>query len=253
MLISKYLGRVRIAYHSYQPQPINNVYNWLNIIQDYLLPPTCILCNHAGWQNLDLCYACYAQLTKNTRCCTHCAAVLAIDTPLCGRCLSHPPAYDAAHAPFIHCGATRYLIAGLKFNEQYKNARLLASLLAESLKQLPRPDCLLPVPLHKTRYRERGFNQSIEIARTVGNTLHIPVDTHSCIRHRDTPHQTQLTAKQRRSNMKNAFSLIKPMQARHIAIIDDVMTTGSTVHELARILKKAGAERVDVWVCARAN
>jgi ComF family protein len=107
--------------------------------------------------------------------------------------------------------------------------------------------------LHKARYRERGFNQSIEIARTVGKELHIPVDVHSCIRHRDTPHQTQLTAKQRRSNMKNAFSIIKPITARHIAIVDDVMTTGSTVHELATVLKKAGAVQVDVWVCARAN
>jgi ComF family protein len=141
----------------------------------------------------------------------------------------------------------------LKFNAQYKNARLLGLLLAEGLRQTPQlPDCLIPVPLHKARYRERGFNQSIEIARTAGKALQIPVDVHSCIRHRDTPHQTQLTAKQRRKNMKNAFSIRQAIPARHIAIIDDVMTTGSTVHELAAVLKKAGVARVDVWVCARA-
>ncbi|MDD1611111.1 MAG: ComF family protein, partial [Methylococcaceae bacterium] len=145
-------------------------------------------------------------------------------------------------------------IAGLKFSANYKNARLLGVLLAEGLTQNSHlPDCIMPVPLHKARYRERGFNQSIEIARAAGKALQIPVDVYSCIRHRDTPHQTQLTAKQRRSNMKNAFSIIKPITARHIAIVDDVMTTGSTVHELAVVLKKAGAARVDVWICARAN
>jgi len=108
------------------------------------------------------------------------------------------------------------------------------------------------VPLHKARYRQRGFNQSIEIAKAAGKALQIPVDMQSCVRHRDTPHQTQLTAKQRRTNMKNAFSMVKPITAGHIAIVDDVMTTGSTVHELAISLKKAGVARVDVWVCTRA-
>jgi len=200
-----------------------------------------------------MCYSCYTQLPKNTRCCYHCARPLDIDAPLCGHCLSHPPAFDATYAPLLHDGATRYLVAGLKFNAQYKNARLLGLLLAESVKQNPhRPDCLLPVPLHKARYRERGFNQSIEIAKTVGKALHIPVDVHTCTRHRDTRHQTQLTAKQRRTNVKNAFSMVKPITAGHIAIVDDVMTTGSTVRELAVVLKNAGVERVDVWVCARA-
>lgn len=147
----------------------------------------------------------------------------------------------------------RYLITSLKFGAQYKNARLLGLLLAGRLKQTAeRPDCILPVPLHKARYRQRGFNQAIEIARTVSKELQIPLDLTSCRRHSNTPHQTTLTAKQRRKNLKNAFSLIKPVQAQHIALLDDVMTTGSTVYELACLLKKAGVNRVDVWVCARA-
>ena len=146
----------------------------------------------------------------------------------------------------------RYLIAGLKFNAEHKNARSLVLLLAEKLKNAPRPDCIVPVPLHKARYRQRSFNQVIEIARVVIKELQLPVDLDCCIRHRDTPHQTELTGKQRRENIKNAFTVMQPMQARHIAIIDDVMTTGSTVNELARVLKKAGAARVDVWICARA-
>ena len=249
--------QIRAVRITYQPLLINNVYNWFNIIQDYLLPPTCILCGHAGQQGIDLCYPCYTQLVKNSQCCVHCARPLEIPaqlSPLCGHCLSDPQAFDTTYAPFIHHGAMRHLIAGLKFNTDTKNARLLGVLLAQGLKQTPQlPDYLIPVPLHKARYRQRGFNQSIEIARAAGKALQLPVDVHSCIRHRDTPHQTQLTAKQRRSNMKNAFSIVKPIQVSHIAIVDDVMTTGSTVHELAVVLKKAGVARVDVWVCARAS
>jgi ComF family protein len=232
------------------------VYNWINIIQDYLLPPTCILCGNPGHNSRDICHSCYMQLPRNNLCCYRCAEIL--ETPiiapvLCGRCLSRHPAFDETYAPFIHQGAIRHLISTLKFGANYKNARLLGMLLADHLKQTAeRPDLILPVPLHKARYRQRGFNQAIEIARTVAKEMQIPLDLTSCRRHRDTPHQTQLAAKKRIKNLKNAFSIIKPIQARHIAILDDVMTTGSTAHELAYVLKKAGANRVDVWVCARA-
>ncbi|MCX7099415.1 MAG: phosphoribosyltransferase family protein, partial [Methylococcales bacterium] len=101
-------------------------------------------------------------------------------------------------------------------------------------------------------YRERGFNQALEIAKTVAKQLQIPLVLDTCIRQRDTPHQTALTAKQRRKNMRRAFALVKPMTAQHVAILDDVMTTGSTAHELAALLKQAGVSRVDVWACARA-
>ena len=172
---------------------------------------------------------------------------------LCGRCLSRKSAFDETYAPFIHQGAIRHLINALKFEANYKNARLLGMLLAEYLKQTAElPDLIIPVPLHKIRYRQRGFNQAIEIGRTVAKELQIPLDLNSCIRHHDTPHQSQLPAKKRVQNLKNCFSIIKPIQVQHIAILDDVMTTGSTVHELARVLKKVGISRVDVWVCARA-
>jgi ComF family protein len=232
------------------------VYNWINIIQDYLLPPTCILCGNPGHNSRDLCLSCYSYLPRNNLCCYRCAEILEspTNTPtLCGRCLSRHPAFDETYAPFVYQGAIRHLIGTLKFGAHYKNARLLGLLLAEHLKQTAeRPHLILPVPLHKTRYRERGFNQAIEIARTVAKELEIPLDTNSCLRHRDTPHQTQLSAKKRRKNMKNAFSIINPIHARHIALLDDVMTTGTTAHELAYALKKAGAGRIDVWVCARA-
>lgn len=232
------------------------VYNWINIIQDCLLPPTCILCGNPGYDSRDICHSCYTHLPRNNLCCYRCGEILEppVTAPvLCGKCLSRHPAFDETYAPFIHQGAIKHLIGHLKFGANYKNARLLGMLLADHLKQTAeRPDLILPVPLHPSRYRQRGFNQAIEIGRTVAKELRIQLDLTSCKRHRDTPHQTQLSAKKRRKNLKNAFSVIKPIHARHIAILDDVMTTGSTAHELAYVLKKAGASRVDVWVCARA-
>ena len=232
------------------------VNNWLNIIQDYLLPPTCILCGNPGFDSQDICQPCFNDLQKNIHCCYRCAVIFETPNPkpqLCGHCLSQSPTFDETHAPFIHQSIIRYLIASLKFNKQYKNARLLGYMLATHLEKTSEmPELIIPVPLHSQRYKERGFNQTIEIAKTVSKRLNIPIDTKSCIRSRNTPHQTNLSAKQRNKNIKNAFQLTKPVKARNIAILDDVMTTGSTANELAKVLKKAGATRVDIWVCARA-
>lgn len=205
---------------------------------------------------MDLCTGCFQDLPLNQNCCYRCAEPFetTIETPqLCGHCLSKPAAFDETIAPFLYQGNMSYLITSLKFGKHYKNARLLGMLMAEHIKaNTELPDCLLPVPLHKSRYRQRGFNQSIEIAKTLSRELHIPLNLNSCIRTRNTGQQTRLPAKQRRKNMKKAFAVNKPLNYRHIAILDDVMTTGSTVAELAQTLKRAGVERVDVWVCARA-
>ncbi len=230
--------------------------NWLNIIQDYLLPPTCILCGNHGYNSQDICYACYNDLERNIYCCYRCAEnyETEISIPqLCGRCLSKSPAFDETFAPFIYQGIIRYLIASLKFNKQYKNARLLGYLLATYVEKTTEiPQLIIPVPLHKKRYQERGFNQSIEIAKTVAKILNIPINTQICSRIRNTPHQTELPAKQRLINVKNAFIVNNSTNIQHIAILDDVITTGSTANEIAKLLKKSGVARVDVWGCAKA-
>lgn len=232
------------------------VNNWLDIIQNSLLPPTCILCGNPGLGSKDLCVFCSDLLIKNTHCCYRCGAHFEQAFPgplLCGDCQNKNPGFDETHAPFLYQGAIRYLISGLKFRRQFKNARLLGMLMTDHLKQSAEmPDCLVPVPLHPRRYRERGFNQSIEIARTLTRELSIPLDLNCCVRSRNTPHQIGLSAKERRKNIKNSFAVKTPLTAAHIAIVDDVMTSGTTASELATVLKKAGALRVDVWVCARA-
>jgi ComF family protein len=232
------------------------VNNWLNIIQNKLLPPRCILCNSPGFNDLDLCQACFQDLPRNLHCCYQCGARFAnpISKPqLCGNCLKQSPAFDETHAPFVYQASIRYLVSQLKFHHDYKNARLLGHLLAEHIaNSSERPQALIAVPLHPNRYRQRGFNQSIEIARHVAKQLKIPLDLNSCVRIRDTDHQTGLSAKQRQSNLKQAFAVTKPLVYQHVTIIDDVITTGSTAAALATTLKNQGVNRVDVWACARA-
>lgn len=222
----------------------------------YFMPPHCILCGEKGFENRDLCEACYLELPKNTPRCYQCASNLAsnVSPILCENCLENPPAFDETLAPFVHQGSIRYFIIQLKFHHHYPSARLLGGLMANYLKKTAQlPDCIIPVPLHKNRYQERGFNQSIEIARILSKELNVPLDVQSCIRQRDTAHQIGLNAQQRNENIKNAFSISATFQAKHVAIVDDVMTTGSTVHELALALKMAGCLRVQIWICAKAK
>lgn len=230
--------------------------NWLNIIQNKLLPPRCILCGQAGFDALDLCKACFDDLPRNHDCCYRCGQhfEIAITSPqLCGRCLNKSPSFDETHAPFLYDDSLRYLITQLKFHQHYKHARLLGTLLARYLAETAElPECIIPVPLHRNRYRQRGFNQAIEIAYHLSKQLSIPLLLNSCIRNRDTAHQTDLPAKQRLKNIRQAFTVIKPIPYQHVAIVDDVMTTGATASALAQALKSHGVNRVEAWVCARA-
>ena len=148
-----------------------------------------------------------------------------------------------------------YLIQRLKFSGELGLAPLLADLLADRIRarDTPLPELLLPVPLHPARLRERGFNQATQLARRLGGRLDIALDYRLCRRHRRTAPQSLLPVGERRGNMLGAFSVAGNVPAGHIAIVDDVMTTGHTVGELARQLRRAGAQCIEVWVIARAG
>lgn len=231
-----------------KPKIIKQVHNWLN----HLLPPHCLLCEQPSNLALDLCSSCYQQLQKNSVSCLRCAKPIKQTEQLCGSCLKTEPYFDAVQAPFLYQDAMRYLISQFKYHNDYKNARTLGLLLAEQLNLQNPPDCIIPVPLHKTRYRTRSFNQALELAQIVSHYHHIPLNLNTCIRKRNTEQQARLTGKQRIKNVKNAFEILKPLHNQRVVIIDDVMTTGSTVNEIANVVKKAGANYVEVWVCARA-
>jgi ComF family protein len=186
--------------------------------------------------------------------CIRCALPLASpgDGLICGECQQTPPVYDQAVALFHYEQPVSHLIQTLKFGRRLAVARTLGRLLAERLQDhSPRPDVLLPVPLHPRRYRERGFNQSAEIAEALSRHLGIPMNTTLCTRIRQTPAQAGLSARARRGNLRGAFGVSKTRLPAHIAIIDDVVTTGTTVNELARTLRRAGVVYLQVWSLAR--
>jgi len=246
----------------YGCQPRNTVVvnNCLKIVQRVLFPPVCLLCDaaaghHDGPDGMDLCRACMADLPYLGQACTGCALPLSASAQgrLCGRCLQRRQAFAEVQAVFHYQTPVDGLIQGLKFNGRLNHARLLGLLMAQRfrLSGCQRPDILVPVPLHRRRLRERGFNQSLELARHMGRNLSLPVWAHACLRQRDTAAQSSLPARDRRHNVRNAFIGHASIDGLHVAVIDDVMTTGCTAHELALALLHAGARRVDVWVCAR--
>lgn len=148
-----------------------------------------------------------------------------------------------------------YLIKHMKYHNQLSIADLMGKLLAKKIKELalPLPEQIIPVPLHIDRLQQRGYNQAIEIAKLVSRELHVPINLNGCTRIKSTTPQFDLPATERCDNIKDAFEISSKMTARHVAIVDDVMTTGSTVWEISNALLKAGVEQVDVWTCARAT
>jgi ComF family protein len=232
------------------------------MLAELIFPPTCILCGAAGDSGLDLCAGCRAELPRIGIACIRCAqplpeAVLAtpMDTggPLCGPCRRRPPPFVRTHAAYRYEQPLPALVGGLKFRRQLNTLRLMSLLLAESLADSAgdRPQGIVPVPLHPQRLRERGYDQALELARIVGRRLALPVLDGVCERVRSTPPQAELEARARKTNLRGAFQATTPLGGVHVAVLDDVVTTGSTVGEVAQVLRRAGAARVDVWCLAR--
>lgn len=228
---------------------------WCDEIFNWLLPSYCLLC-HITTNKQLLCAECYADLPWLKNACPCCANLLPDHTQetICGNCLSHPPMFHATIALFAYEFPITQLILKLKFQQKLVYARLFAELFIEKLQkyyaQLDFPEMIIPVPLHPSRLHERGYNQSLEIARTIGKTLNIQLDTKSCQRIKATLRQSSIPAHQRKKNIKKAFAITSNLQNKHIAILDDVVTTGNTIAELARIFKNSGVKTIDIWCCA---
>lgn len=217
----------------------------------------CVLCGDDGADGLDLCHDCRQELPSVATRCPRCAIPLPsehLPDSLCGHCQIEPPAFQRCLTPFSYAAPLDHLLQELKFNSRLALARSLGLLMADWLQQhlTKPPERIIPVPLHANRLRERGFNQSLELARPIARRLKLPLDIHSCQRLRNTPPQADLSARHRHSNIKGAFGITGEVTGR-IAIVDDVMTTGSTLQEMSRSLLNAGAAEVEVWVCARAG
>ncbi|MGH1536673.1 MAG: double zinc ribbon domain-containing protein [Gammaproteobacteria bacterium] len=220
-------------------------------------PKVCLNCNDVGQDEMDLCERCFQNLPWVEFACQRCALpLLNSNSSLCGACTNRELYFDYASAPFQFDGFIRDAIYQFKFNQKLNQGKLLAQLLLKHIeeKQLEIPELIIPVPLHKKRICQRGYNQALEIARIVSKHISSELDYDTVYRNRDTSVQMELPAKQRHKNVQGAFSVKENatvLKNKHICIVDDVMTTGNTVNEVAKCARNVGAKKIDVWCVAR--
>ena len=220
-----------------------------------LLPPRCLLCGADGASGRDLCHGCAGDIPVNDCCCPRCALPLAAPAPLCGECVEREPPFASAWVPFRYEHPLDLLEARFKFRGDLAAGRVLADLMIEraAFDAPSRPELMMAVPLHESRLRSRGYNQAWELAKRLSAAFGIPTARDLLIRSRATVEQTGLDASARRRNLRRAFAVANAIALPdHVALVDDVMTTGATVRECARTLRRAGVARIDVWALARA-
>ncbi len=227
------------------------VYNWSLVNQ------ICALCGATALQPYALCEPCEQQLPwLDDDHCSRCALPLAMAGMECGQCNRRPPAFERVLAPWHFTFPVDTLISRFKHNRQWPLGRLMAEIAGHALSHhyaegLPRPDVLLAVPLTRRRLRERGFNQAAMLARWWSRQLAVPFFEHLLVRTRHTTAQQHLSAKARWRNLRQAFAVCGGLHGQHVALVDDVLTTGATAQAVAQVLRKAGAARVDVYCLAR--
>lgn len=235
---------------------------------ELLLPACCLLCGQSCPHRL-ICLACEGDLPRNLEACRQCGLPGSWGTAqICAECLRHPPPWDQAVAALVYEYPIDHLVRRFKFHKDLACGRLLAEELARAVKARlaealpasppaslpnltdPHPDLLVPVPLHFLRRWKRAYNQAELIAHELQRQCGIPLNSKVLKRVQATAAQSGLDRKARLKNLRNAFRCL-PLDGAHVALIDDVLTTGATLQECARALKKAGARKVSVWVVAR--
>jgi len=236
---------------------ISMIYNWLKNNLFKPLSKQCLLCLSSTQNEHLICGDCENNLTRNVHSCVICAIPLhtadSKNTLICGKCQQQRPFYNTSIVPFIYASPLKQFIAGLKFHNNLFYTSALAYIFTRSFNRSRSqlPECIIPVPLHKQRLRERGFNQALELSRIISKQLNVPIDNSLCHRVKATPFQSGFDAKERARNMKNAFIINTHHSYKHVAIFDDVVTTGTTANELAKQLKISGVEMIEVWAIAR--
>lgn len=193
--------------------------------------------------------------------CFLCKQKIAAHQQLCTSCENDLPVYQKDtydsgikyHALFYYQDEICHMLKQLKFKTNLSLSLLFGTYLANEIKKQPRPDLIMPIPLHKKRLQERGFNQCLEIAKVISKQLHIPIDKHSIIRHKHTKPQSQCTASERKHNIKNAFKIKKPITTNHIILFDDVITTGGTIRACHKVLSTQDIKQIDIWCIAKAR
>lgn len=244
--------RMPLPHNRCQPRTGQPVYNWLRALHWWLFPGHCVLCDLGSGRDFDLCASCEADLPWIQVACPRCAVPLPTPAPACAGCLRRPPSFACTRAPMAYQGVVASLVPLWKKGELPALQRVLVGLLAARVAPgAANVDLLLPVPLHRRRRAQRGFNQAQELALGLGAELGLPVLMRPVVRTRDTRSQQGLSAAARRRNLRGAFRIEADLSERHVAVVDDVVTTGATAEALAVAALRAGAERVEVWAVAR--
>lgn len=230
---------------------------WLGTVaaRTLALPTRCAVCR--AWDGARLCRDCVARFVVQRPRCRRCAIEVPSGVDTCGECLQRPPAFERSIAAVAYDHPWDGLVADFKFHGALDLAPVLAGLVEQAVRAAgaPLPDLVLPVPLGTARLRERGYNQAWELARRIARALRLPAESAWLGKMRETPHQLALPRAERAANVRGAF-LVEPRRARElrgraVALVDDVLTTGATAGEIAAVLQRAGAARVQIWVLAR--
>ncbi|MEH6607224.1 MAG: ComF family protein [Pseudomonadales bacterium] len=231
---------------------VNNF--WRSLLYK-ILPGHCLQCRKASNRKLDLCFDCEQSLSLIRHQCAICGLPMTTEIARCGHCCRYPPPFVKTISLMRYDKSSSGLINRLKYSGELPVAATLCTLLALRIESRymndTMPEQIIPVPLHWKRLHKRGFNQAQAIAHQLSSALHIPLEKRLAKRLRHTQSQQQLNRRERRLNMNNAFGLSRQLKHRHIAIVDDVVTTTETVAALSRTLLAAGASRVDIWSLAR--
>lgn len=243
------------ACHSSGPNPPsatarNAVISPSNLI-DLIFPQQCLLCGDHGQHGRAICGGCEDDLPRPEANCSRCA--LPLPAPgLCGRCLRHPPPYWRASVPLQYGPPLDALLLQLKFGGRLAVAPLLGKLLADAIAAEAGDELVVPIPLHRHRLAQRGFNQATEIGRVLARQLGLQLAPSALRRVRETRPQSTVGARDRRRLMKGVFVAPTTMMAgRRVALLDDVVTTGATVESATLAALSAGAAAVKVWAVAR--
>lgn len=225
-------------------------------VESAIMPRNCVFCGiecEAG--EACCCSGCAEDLPWNELQCARCAESLPAPLPAginCADCQQRPPPYVAAAAPLTYTFPVDAAIKALKFRRRLEYGPAFGAMLVAMLARLPHDiDAVLPVPLHWRRQAVRGFNQAHELCRPLRKCTDLPL-VPNVSRIRATPRQSGLSAEQRRRNLRAAFVVDGRVESRHVLIVDDVITSGATCRQLARVLLRAGAEKVSVVAVARA-
>ena len=233
------------------------VYRWSKIRQ--IIAVKCILCRGLSTLDQPLCHRCLALCPVPVCCCLCCGLPIDhSDTGLCRRCLREPVPFDCCLAPFLYQYPVNRILQMVKYQSRLELITPMVQPLAQLLLDHYRDDCwpevILPVPLHNKRLRQRGYDQVLLLARALQRQLPgitLSLDSRLLQRVRHSPAQQQLDASARQKNVRRAFALRGTLVRKHVAVLDDVVTTGATVSEITRLLKNSAVERVDVWSIAR--